>query len=80
MTAIVYESCRLFVFASLLFVSSIPACTVAGWRVSFFIKGKGEMFEAVKRRESHDVVLVFSDRKLSYSGVVLYLLRSECVK
>ena len=39
-----------------------------------------EMFEAVKRRESHDVVLVFSDRKLSYSGVVLYLLRSECVK
>ena len=35
-----------------------------------------ELFEAVKRRDSHDVLLVFSDRKLSYSAVILYLLRS----
>jgi len=34
------------------------------------------IFQAVKRRESHDVQLVFSDRKLSYSGVLLYLLSS----
>jgi len=34
------------------------------------------VFQAVKRRESHDVQLVFSDRKLSYSGVLLYLLSS----
>ena len=32
------------------------------------------LFEAVKRRENQDVLLVFSDRKLSYSGVVLSLL------
>ena len=32
------------------------------------------LFEAVRRRENQDVLLVFSDRKLSYSGVLLSLL------
>ena len=35
-----------------------------------------DLFEAVKRRENHDVVLVFSDRQFSYSGVLLSLLSS----
>ena len=34
------------------------------------------LFEAVKRRENQDVLLVFSDRKLSYSRVLLSLLSS----
>ena len=33
-----------------------------------------DLFEAVKCRENQDVVLVFSERKLSYSSLILSLL------